>query len=44
MLDAPAPASLDLLPAEPVVVPQAASLGALADLLNGANRVTERDF
>src|SRR6267378_1778273 len=39
-IDAPAPASLDLLPAEPVVVPQAASLKALADLLNGASRVT----
>jgi pyruvate dehydrogenase (quinone) len=38
--DAPAPASLDLLPVEPVVVPQSASLKALADLLNGANRVT----
>ena len=39
-IDAPAPASLDLLPAEPVVVPQPASLQALADLLNGASRVT----
>ena len=39
-IDAPAPASLDLLATEPVVVPQPASLKALADLLNGANRVT----
>ena len=39
-IDAPAPASLDLLPAEPVVVPQPASLRSLADLLNGASRVT----
>jgi pyruvate dehydrogenase (quinone) len=37
---APAPASLDLLPAEPVVLPPAASVRALADLLNGASRVT----
>ena len=35
-IDAPAPASLDLLPAQPVVVPQPASLQALADLLNRA--------
>ena len=35
-----APASLDLQPADPVVVPQPASLQALADLLNGASRVT----
>jgi len=34
------PGSLDLLPPRPVVVPQAAELKALADLLNGANRVT----
>ena len=39
-IDAPGPASLDLLPPEPVVVPQPASLQALADLLNGASRVT----
>ena len=39
-IDAPAPASLDLLPAQPVVVPQPASLSSLAELLNGANRVT----
>src|SRR5271156_4917929 len=38
-IDAPAPASLDLLPAEPVVVPQPASLSSLAELLNGASRV-----
>src|SRR5260370_16076627 len=39
-IDAPAPASLDFLPADPVVVPRPASLKALADLLNGASRVT----
>src|SRR5580658_10159476 len=39
-IDAPLPASLDLLPVEPVVVPQPASLQALAELLNGASRVT----
>jgi pyruvate dehydrogenase (quinone) len=39
-IDAPAPASLDLLPAQPVVVPQPASVSALAELLNGASRVT----
>jgi pyruvate dehydrogenase (quinone) len=39
-IDAPAPASLDLLPTQPVVVPQPASLSALAELLNGASRVT----
>ena len=33
-------ASLDLLPSEPVIVPQPANLQALADLLNGASRVT----
>jgi pyruvate dehydrogenase (quinone) len=37
---APAPASPSLLPAEPVVAPKAADLAALADLLNGAGRVT----
>ena len=37
---APAPSSLDLLPDEPVVTPQPASLKALADLLNDASRVT----
>src|SRR5258708_4895485 len=39
-IDAPAPASLDLLPAVPVVLPRPASVKALADLLNGASRVT----
>jgi pyruvate dehydrogenase (quinone) len=39
-IDAPARASLDLLPAQPVVVPQPASLSSLAELLNGASRVT----
>jgi pyruvate dehydrogenase (quinone) len=39
-IDAPPPASLDLLPARPLVVPQSAGLKALADLLNGADRVT----
>jgi pyruvate dehydrogenase (quinone) len=39
-IDAPAPLSLDLLPTQPVVVPQPASLKALAELLNGASRVT----
>jgi pyruvate dehydrogenase (quinone) len=38
--DVPASASLDLLPNEPVIVPQPAHLQALADLLNGASRVT----
>jgi pyruvate dehydrogenase (quinone) len=38
--DAPASASLDLLPHEPAIVPQPASVQALADLLNSANRVT----
>ena len=39
-IDAPSPATLDLLPAQPVVVPQPASLSALAEFLNGASRVT----
>jgi len=39
-IDAPPPAALDLLPVAPVVVPPSASLQALADLLNGAGRVT----
>ena len=39
-VDAPAPQRVDLLPQQPVVVPQAASVRALADLLNDANRVT----
>jgi pyruvate dehydrogenase (quinone) len=39
-VDAPAPASLDLLPVEPVVVPPPVSLQALAALLNSAGRVT----
>jgi pyruvate dehydrogenase (quinone) len=39
-IDTPSPAALDLLPVAPMIVPQPASLQALADLLNGANRVT----
>jgi pyruvate dehydrogenase (quinone) len=39
-VDAPAPATLDLLPPDPVVVPRPESLKALADLLNAASRVT----
>ena len=39
-IDAPAAASLDLLPSQPVVVPQPASVKALAGLLNDAKRVT----
>jgi pyruvate dehydrogenase (quinone) len=39
-IEATPPAALDLLPAAPVIVPQPGSLQALADLLNGANRVT----
>jgi pyruvate dehydrogenase (quinone) len=39
-IDAPSPASLSLLPAEPMVVPQPAGIRALADLLNDASRVT----
>jgi pyruvate dehydrogenase (quinone) len=39
-IDAAAPASLDLLPREPVIVPNGAGLKALADLLNDASRVT----
>jgi pyruvate dehydrogenase (quinone) len=38
--DAPAPANLDLLPAEPIVVPKLAELRALAEFLNSAKRVT----
>jgi pyruvate dehydrogenase (quinone) len=39
-VDAPAPTSLDLLPANPVVAPPAASIQQLAELLNSADRVT----
>src|SRR5215467_332345 len=39
-INAPAAASVDLLPKEPVVAPQAERIQALADLLNGSNRVT----
>jgi pyruvate dehydrogenase (quinone) len=39
-IDAPAPTSLALLPTAPTVVPKAEDLKALADLLNGASRVT----
>ena len=38
--EAPAPTSLGLLPPRPVVVPQQVDLRKLADLLNGAVRVT----
>ncbi len=38
--DAPPPNAVALLPPQPVVAPQAAELKALADLLNGADRVT----
>jgi pyruvate dehydrogenase (quinone) len=38
--EAVAPTSLSLLPPRPVVVPQQSDLRALADLLNGAARVT----
>jgi pyruvate dehydrogenase (quinone) len=39
-IDAPPAATLDLTPVQPVVVPRPESLQALADLLNGAGRVT----
>jgi pyruvate dehydrogenase (quinone) len=39
-VDTAPPTSLDLLPAAPTVVPQAAQIQALADLLNRASRVT----
>src|SRR5262249_19744184 len=39
-IDARGSASVDLLPADPVIVPKPESLRALADLLNDANRVT----
>jgi pyruvate dehydrogenase (quinone) len=39
-IDAAAPASVDLLPKEPVVVPQTEGLHALAGLLNSSDRVT----
>jgi pyruvate dehydrogenase (quinone) len=38
--DAAPPASLSLVPAKPIVAPKTAELKALADLLNGAGRVT----
>jgi pyruvate dehydrogenase (quinone) len=38
--EAASPATISLLPPQPVVVPQAADLQALAGLLNGASRVT----
>ncbi len=37
---APPPATIDLAPPQPVVVPRADDIQALADLLNGAGRVT----
>ena len=39
-VEAPPPQSISLLPPQPVVVPQQADLQALADLLNGASRVS----
>ena len=39
-IEAPPPASVSLLPPRPVVVPRQADLHALANLLNGASRVT----
>jgi pyruvate dehydrogenase (quinone) len=39
-VEAPAPQSISLLPPQPVVVPQRADLQSLADLLNGASRVS----
>jgi pyruvate dehydrogenase (quinone) len=39
-IEAPPPSTIDLLPVTPVVVPPSASIQALADLLNGASRVT----
>jgi len=39
-IEAPPPSTVDLLPVTPVVVPPSASIQALADLLNGASRVT----
>jgi len=38
--DAPAASAIDLLPRQPVVTPQPDDLRALADLLNGARRVS----
>ncbi len=39
-IDAPKPSAVGLLPPAPVIVPRPADLQALADLLNGAGRVT----
>lgn len=39
-IEAPPPASISLLPPRPVVTPRQADLHALANLLNGASRVT----
>lgn len=39
-VEAPAPASLDLVPPQPLVVPKPAYVQALADLLNSADRIT----
>jgi pyruvate dehydrogenase (quinone) len=39
-VEAAAPAAIDLLPEQPVVVPQSERVQALADLLNGADRIT----
>src|SRR6266404_4702188 len=39
-VDAPPPTSIDLLPSTPTVLPKAEDIAELAELLNGANRVT----
>ena len=39
-VDAPAPTFAGLVPSEPIVMPKAPDLKALADLLNGASKVT----
>jgi pyruvate dehydrogenase (quinone) len=39
-VDGPAPTSIDLLPSTPTVVPKAEDIAELAELLNGADRIT----
>jgi pyruvate dehydrogenase (quinone) len=39
-VDAPTPTSIDLLPPTPTVLPRVEDIAELAELLNGANRVT----
>ena len=39
-VDAPTPTSIDLLPSTPTVLPKVEDITELAELLNGANRVT----